>query len=144
MEKTTFSFVSGYQKGDCFQTGDSKHMSKSPFSSKTLSGIDPWIPFVLLPQSLWVHMSSILLTWREFSFLLALTFFLPPLSQGSLSPKGRDLMRTSWGLSISSSLILCIMSGCWILNLFPSTTGWSWTRDWSTSIVECYYESLYC
>jgi hypothetical protein len=29
------------KKGDCFQVGDSKHMSSSPFSCKTLSGVDP-------------------------------------------------------------------------------------------------------
>lgn len=54
---------------------------------------------------------------------VSLAFFLPPLLQSTLSPKGRDLIDTSHlGLSISRSLMLCTLSGCGSLYLFPSTS----------------------
>lgn len=44
---------------------------------------------------------------------LALIIFLPPLLQSSLSPEGKDLMKTSsLGLSVPGSLILFKMPSC--------------------------------
>lgn len=55
---------------------------------------------------------------------LALTFFMPPVLQGSLSPEERHLMEECHlVLSIPRSLTLCTVSTCESQNLFPSTTG---------------------
>ena len=54
----------------------------------------------------------------------ALTSFLSPHPQGSLSLKGRGLMETSYlELSLPKSLTLCTLSGCGSLYFFPSTAG---------------------
>lgn len=57
--------------------------------------------------------------WSRRSFFLvsfiplALTLFLLPLLQGSLSHEGRNLVETSClGLNIQRHLVLCVMSGC--------------------------------
>lgn len=66
----------------------------------------------------------ILLIWRVLfplcpPFPPPLTLVLPLLTQGSLSPGGRNLMETSHsGPNIPKSLILCVLSGCGFLYFF--------------------------
>ena len=61
---------------------------------------------------------------------LALTFFLPPLTWGSMSPEGQDLMKISHlGLSVPRPLTLWILSGCGSLYLFPDTAARSFSDD---------------
>lgn len=51
-------------------------------------------------------------------------------SAGFLNPKGRYLMQTSCsGVSVARSFILCILSGCGFLYLFPSTVAGNFSVD---------------
>lgn len=61
---------------------------------------------------------------------LALSLFLPPLPQGSLSSKGRDLIEAfHLGFSVSQFLPLGILSACGALYLFPSDVGGNISDD---------------
>lgn len=92
------------------------HVSSSPFSSRTPSVQTPQIVCMLtqslssyVPQPCCVQKAP--LPWCPPS-PLALTLFLPPFLQHSVSSEGRDLMGTSrLGLRIPSSHNLCILSG---------------------------------
>lgn len=84
---------------------------------------------------------------------LPLSFFPPPLPQGSLSPEGRDWMEISYlGPSLQRCVILCIMSGCGCLYLFPLAAEGKFSDDGSArlsshiymSIAEYHQESFYC
>lgn len=56
--------------------------------------------------------------------------FPAPLLQGSLSPKGKDLMEIPYlWLNVPCSLILSIISGYESLYLFPSAVGESFSVD---------------
>ena len=72
----------------------------------------------------------VLFSWCLPSPLILHSFFSPPLSQGSLSCEGRDLMETSFlGLTILRSLILYIVFGCGSLFLFLVAAEGSFSYD---------------
>lgn len=53
------------------------------------------------------------------------------------------MVRSLLGLSIQRSLILCIISGCGSLDLFP-LVGRNWARLWSMHTAKCHYKSFNC
>ena len=79
---------------------------------------------------------------------LALTLSLPPLLEGFLTLRGRELMETSLlGLGVARSLTLCTLSSCRLLYVCPSTAGGiifddGWAGHWSMHLAKC-YESLH-
>lgn len=88
--------------------------------------------------------------------LAGLVFLVSSICTGSHTPsafssswwKGFDEAVTV-GLTVPSSLTLCIMSGCGPLDLFTSVLRGSfsedsWARHWPMSRAECHSESFYC
>lgn len=64
------------------------------------------------------------------SLPLVLTVFLLPLPQDSMIPEGKNLMETfCLELVVPKSLILCIMSSCEYVYLFPYASGRSSSDD---------------
>ena len=82
-----------------------------------------------LMWALLMLISGPLFTWCPPS-TQALTLFLTPLSQDSLSRKGRELMETPHlGLSVPGYLTPCIISGYGFLYLFPSAVVGHFSDD---------------
>ena len=102
----------------------------------------------MLPQSQWVQTYVSPAGVGMFCFfcihhsLRLLHSFIPPLTWGSLSCKGKNLMEKSYlGLSVPMCLSLSVQNA-WLssLCLFPSAAGGSisddgWARHWSASLA---------
>jgi hypothetical protein len=107
----------------------------------------------MLPQSLWVHCASVLLCLEDtvslVSSIISWSYNLSSLPQGSLSPEGRNLMKTSpLGISVPRFLAIFTLPSCKSLSYFLSTP-WGffddgWARHWSMGTAYCCKESLFC
>jgi len=148
LEKSKFSFPSGYQSETTSWLGNHLNLSIPPGTDLCRA--------CACCFGLYEFMCVLVLMCLE-GFIsvvssISLALFLPPLPLGSLCPEGRDLMETfCLELSILRAPSPYISSGCGCLYLFPSGSlmGRSLSDDvlarrWAMNIAECHQEPFYC